>query len=62
MVEYRIKPYVEQEAERVRREEQLRLARRNQALGLVMVAGVILVWWLFHTNPAWVLTRGWWRP
>ena len=61
MVETRIKPYAEQEAERERRAEQLRLTRRNQAIGLVMIAAAILVWWLFHTNPAWIFPQGWWR-
>jgi hypothetical protein len=61
MVETRIKPYAEQEAERERRAEQLRLTRRNQALGLLLVAAAILAWWLFHTNPAWIFPLGWWR-
>jgi hypothetical protein len=61
MVETRIKPYAEQQAERERRAEQLRLTRRNQALGLLLVAAAILAWWLFHTNPAWIFPQGWWR-
>jgi hypothetical protein len=62
VVEYRIKPYHQQVAEKERRVELLRLFRRNQALGLVMVAAAILVWWLLHTNPAWIFPPGWWRP
>jgi hypothetical protein len=62
MVETRIKPHVEQVAEREAREEQRRLYRRNQALGLVVIAALILVWWLFHTNPRWIFPPGWWRP
>jgi ferric-dicitrate binding protein FerR (iron transport regulator) len=62
MVETRIKPHLEQVAEREAREQQRRLYRRNQALGLVLIAALILVWWLFHTNPRWICPPGWWRP
>jgi ferric-dicitrate binding protein FerR (iron transport regulator) len=62
MVETRIKPFSEQQAERAAREEQARLTRRNQALGLVLIAAAILLWWLFHTNPKWIFPPGWWRP
>jgi hypothetical protein len=62
MVETRIKPHLEQVAEREAREEQRRLYRRNQALGLVLIAALILAWWLFHTNPKWIFPPGWWRP
>jgi hypothetical protein len=62
MVEIRIKPYLEQKAEQEARDEQRRLARRNQMLGLVLIAAAILAWWLFHTNPKWIFPTGWWRP
>jgi hypothetical protein len=62
MVQTRIKPYLQQVTEMARRAEQTRLYRRNQIIGLVMVAAAILVWWLFHTNPNWIFPRGWWRP
>lgn len=62
MVERRIKPYREQLAEDELREQQRRAFRRNQAFGLIIVAFVILIWWLFHTNPAWIFPPGWWRP
>ena len=62
MVETRIKPYFEQKAEQEARDEHRRLARRNQMLGLVLIATAILVWWLFHTNPRWIFPTGWWRP
>ncbi|MGB6686349.1 MAG: hypothetical protein WBE76_00740 [Terracidiphilus sp.] len=61
MVDTRIKPYYQQVAEQEARAEQRRLYRRNQALGLVIVAAAILVWWLFHTNPKWIFPPGWWR-
>jgi hypothetical protein len=62
MVERRIKPYFEEKAEEERRAEQTRAFRRNQAIGLVLVALAILVFGLFRTNPAWIFPRGWWRP
>jgi hypothetical protein len=62
MVESRIKPYEQQVAEELRRAEQRREFQRNQTFGLIIVAAVILVWWLFHTNPKWIFPPGWWRP
>jgi hypothetical protein len=62
MVQTRIKPYYQQVAEKARRAEQMRVYRRNQALGLVLVAAAILLWWLFRTNPKWIFPPGWWRP
>lgn len=61
MVETRIKPYQEQVAEQQQRTVQKRTFVRNQTLGLVLLAAVILVWWLFHTNPKWIFPPGWWR-
>ena len=58
----RIKPNFEQATASERRTEQARMHRRNQAIGLVVLAAGILVWWLMHTNPAWIFPRGWWRP
>ena len=62
MVERRIKPYSQQIAEEERRASQRRAFRRNQVFGLLMIAGAIVVWWLFHTNPKWIFPSGWWRP
>jgi hypothetical protein len=62
MVETRIKPHFEQAAEAAQRAEQRRLYRRNQAVGLVILAAAICIWWLFHTSPAWIFPPGWWRP
>ena len=61
MVERRIKPYFEEQAEIQRRVAQTRAYRRNQVIGLLMVAAAILAWWLWHTNPAWIFPSGWWR-
>jgi len=62
MVERRIKPYLQEQAEKARRVEQSRISRRNQAIGLVLVASAILIFWLFRTNPLWIFPVGWWRP
>jgi hypothetical protein len=62
MVDLRIKPFKQQAAEKARRTEQRRIFRRNQVFGLVLIALVILIWPLFHTNPAWIFPPGWWRP
>jgi hypothetical protein len=61
VVQTRIKPYAEQQAELARRTDQKRLYRRNQAFGLLIVAVAICAWWLLHTNPKWLFTPGWWR-
>jgi hypothetical protein len=61
MVEARIKPHYEKVAEEARRALQRRNYRRNQVLGLMLVALVILIWTLLHTNPAWIFPPGWWR-
>jgi hypothetical protein len=62
MVETRIKPYLEQQAEKAARDEQRRLFRRNQVFGMLIVAAAIVAWWLVHTNPNWIFPPGWWRP
>jgi hypothetical protein len=62
MVESRIKPYYQQVAERTARQRQQRVYRRNQVIGLVMVAAAIFIVWLVRTNPAWIFPPGWWRP
>lgn len=62
MVQTRIKPYFQEQAEKAHRAEQTRVYRRNQVFGLLLVAAVILVWALFHTNPKWIFPAGWWRP
>lgn len=61
-VENHIKPYLQQTEEDARREKQRQLYRRNQVFGLLMAAGAVLLWWLLHTNRAWIFPSGWWRP
>ena len=62
MVEPRIKPFKQRAAEEARRAEQRRVFRRNQVFGLLIIAALILIWRLFHTNHAWIFPPGWWRP
>jgi hypothetical protein len=62
MVETRIKPHLQEVAEKARREAQRQVFLRNQVFGLLLVAAAILLWWLFHTNPKWIFPPGWWRP
>jgi hypothetical protein len=62
MVQTRIKPHFQRMAEKVRREEQQRVFRRNQVFGLLLVAAATFAWWLVHTNPNWIFPPGWWRP
>jgi hypothetical protein len=56
-----IKPHRQQQAETSRREAQTRLFRRNQVLGLVLVAALIWVFWLLRAPHGWAFPRGWWR-
>jgi ferric-dicitrate binding protein FerR (iron transport regulator) len=62
MTDTRIKPFLEQQAEEARRAEQQRRFRRNQVLGLVLIAAAICAWWLWRANPNWIFPTGWWRP
>jgi hypothetical protein len=61
MVETRIKPYREQVDAEERRAAQRRAFVRNQTIGLVILAALICLWWLLHTNPKWIFPPGWWR-
>jgi len=62
MVQTRIKPFFQQAAEKAKRDEQRRAFRRNQVYGLLIMVAAIVLWRLFHTNPAWIFPPGWWRP
>jgi len=62
MVQTRIKPFSQQAAEQAKRDEQRRAFRRNQVYGLLIMVAAIVLWRLFHTNPAWIFPPGWWRP
>jgi hypothetical protein len=45
-----------------RRKQQVRVVRRNQIFGVLLVAAAILLAWLLRTNPRWIFPQGWWRP
>jgi hypothetical protein len=62
LVQTRIKPYAQEVAENARRLAQLRVYRRNQVIGLVLVAAAVLLVWLLRTNSKWIFPPGWWRP
>ena len=62
MEKTRIEPHPEQAAGKDPRDEQRRIYRRNQVVGLLIVAAAICAWWLIHTNPGWIFPPGWWRP
>lgn len=62
MTEPPVQPHLERIAQQERRERQRRQYRRNQVFGLLIFAALIVTWWLFHTNPAWIFPPGWWRP
>ena len=57
MVQTRIKPYLQQVAEKARRAEQTRVYRRNQVFGLLLVAFAILqalrLWVIVSLGPFW---------
>jgi hypothetical protein len=61
VAETRIKPHSQQVEEDARRAAQRYAFRRAQVFGLLMIAAVVLAWWLFHTNPQWIFPPGWWR-
>ncbi|KAA6461152.1 hypothetical protein DYQ86_12970 [Acidobacteria bacterium AB60] len=44
-----------------RRLEQRRQFRRNQMFGLLIAAGLVILWTLYRTNSAWIFPAGWWR-
>ena len=62
MPQNHIKPFFQTVAEQERRAEQTRLFRRNQVLGLLILAAIVVVWWRFHTDSGWIFPPGWWRP
>jgi hypothetical protein len=62
MVDRRIKPYFEEQGELARRAQQVRAFRRNQAIGVMLVAAMILIFWLCRAPAGWIFPTGWWRP
>lgn len=62
MAESPDKPGSEYDAEDGPRATQRRLFRRNQVFGMLILAALIVLWRLFHTNLAWLFPPHWWRP
>jgi hypothetical protein len=60
-VENELKSYSAQQERQAKREEQHRLFRRNQAIGLLLVAAAVLAWRLTQTPAGWLFPPGWWR-
>ena len=60
-METRIKPHREKIAAEERREALRRFTLRRQTVGMLILAGLIVLWWLFHTDPKWIFPPGWWR-
>ncbi len=60
-MESRTRPHLEQKAAEQERAAQTRQFARNQALGLVLLAMAVLIWWLLHGNLRWLFPPGWWR-
>jgi hypothetical protein len=60
-VQSRIKPQSLKQEEAALRDQQRALFRRNQAIGLLLVAAAVLGWRLLHTPAGWLFPPGWWR-
>ena len=44
-----------------RRAEQRQLFRRNQMLGLLLVAAAVLAWGMLRAPKGWLFPPGWWK-
>jgi hypothetical protein len=60
-VDNRFESFDIQQQKKARRDEQHRLFRRNQAIGLLLAAAAVLAWRLAHIPGGWLFTPGWWR-
>lgn len=61
MVDFRLKPLDQVQAEATRRNAQRSSFYRNQAIGLLIAAGAVLLYRLLHTPSGWLFPQGWWR-
>jgi hypothetical protein len=57
----RLESYSLQQERKARRDQQRRLFRRNQAIGLLVAAAAVLVYRLLYTPSGWLFPPGWWR-
>lgn len=56
-----LKSYSVEREQAERRAEQQRLFRRNQAIGLLLVAAAVLAWGMLRAPKGWLFPPGWWR-
>lgn len=61
LLENKLLSYAVQQERKARREAQRLLFRRNQAVGLLLLAAAVLVYRLLHTPAGWIFPQGWWR-
>jgi hypothetical protein len=56
-----LKSYATELERTQRRAEQRRLFRRNQAIGLLLLAAAVLAWGMLRAPQGWLFPPGWWR-
>ena len=61
LLENKLLSYAVQQERKARREAQRLLFRRNQALGLLLLAAAVLAYRLLRTPAGWIFPHGWWR-
>jgi len=60
-VDNKLENYAVQQERKGRRDLQRSHFYRNQALGLLIAAGAVLLYRLFHIPTRWLFPQGWWR-
>ena len=50
-----------QQQRKGRRDQQRQHFRRNQAIGLLVAAGAVLIYRLLRTPSGWIFPHGWWK-
>lgn len=56
-----LKSHQEEREAADRRAEQRQLFRRNQMLGLLLVAAAVLAWGMLRAPKGWLFPPGWWK-
>lgn len=56
-----LKSHQEEREAANRRAEQRQLFRRNQMLGLLLVAAAVLAWGMLRAPKGWLFPPGWWK-
>jgi hypothetical protein len=60
-VDNKLESYAVQQGRKGRRDLQRNSFYRNQAIGLLIAAGAVLLYRLLHTPSGWLFPQGWWR-